>query len=223
MQLSNPVQTWRNELLYQVNSEQSLAREVSSTPPTGFGTVDHYPDQVHQPYTSQYMKKTNERVHPSVRKAKSALEATRSIEQSSHDYEQTKTRHYRSAKAVRMSSTASSRPDSRPSRPLTGGSLKGRLGHLVAAIAESHKTSNIIGTTMTSPQQMSERETPPPLLKGRQDVWIDLKEPSNDFVRSSHLSANSSYGSLDIHMCSKCDRMYHSKQQLDEHIEVCEM
>ena len=208
----------------QVTSEQSLAREVSSMThtPTGFSTVGHFPDQVHQPYTSQYPKKTNERVHLSMRKAKSALQTTRSVEQSPRGYEQSPTRHYGSAKVVRMSSTASSRSDSRqppPSRPPTGGSLKGRLGHLVAAIAESHRTSNI---TMTSPQQMSEKETPPPIRKDRQDVWIDLKQPlsSSD---SSCISPTGSCSSLDIHMCSKCDRMYHNKQQLDKHLEECEI
>lgn len=77
--------------------------------------------------------------------------------------------------------------------------LKGRLGHLVAAIAEAHSSSS---TTYVDGSSSGSHEP----SRWHNTAWV---------------SANSSLDSIEMHMCSKCDRMYSNMDELEHHQSLC--
>ena len=97
-------------------------------------------------------------------------------------------------------SVTTSRASSHKQKQLQKSSkLRGRLGHLVEAIAEAHRLS----------------PSPPPVPMQR-PAWY--QSASN---HSSHDSTNSSYSDIEISLCNKCDRMFHSKVEFDAHQLIC--
>ena len=99
--------------------------------------------------------------------------------------------------------TSSSRASLHKQKQLQKSSkLRGRLGHLVEAIAEAHRLS----------------PSPPPVPMQRPAWYQSATEASN---HSSHDSANSSYSDIEISLCNKCDRMFHSKVEFDAHQLIC--
>lgn len=100
---------------------------------------------------------------------------------------------------------ASLRAPSRKQKQLKNSSsttckLRGRLGHLVEAIAEAHRLS----------------PSPPPMHR---TAWYQSAEEGSN--HSSHDSPNSSYSDIEISLCNKCDRMFHTKVEFDAHQLIC--
>lgn len=98
------------------------------------------------------------------------------------------------------SSTAAILKHNQLERPSTNSKLRGRFGYLVEAIAQAHKSD------------MTGGYSPPPKQGA---AW---HEGSNV---SLHGSLNSFYDDTEVCMCSKCDRMFHSKVELDGHLLAC--
>ena len=82
--------------------------------------------------------------------------------------------------------------------------LKGRLGHLVAAISEAHSSS-----ASTNMDRFS---------NGAHSIESD--GPSH-MHSNAWVSADSSLDSIEVHMCSKCDRMYSNREALEHHQSIC--
>ena len=85
--------------------------------------------------------------------------------------------------------------------------LKGRLGHLVTAIAESHDVAlnpSSSGADSVGMGRETRIESEP--LHVHSNAWV---------------SASSSLDSIEVHMCSKCDRMYSNRIDLEHHQAIC--
>lgn len=87
-------------------------------------------------------------------------------------------------------------------RPSTNSKLRGRFGCLVEAIAQAHKSDMTGSYNHSSPPKQGA-------------AW---HEDSNV---SPHGSLNSLYRDTEVCMCSKCDRMFHSKVEFDSHLLSC--
>lgn len=100
-------------------------------------------------------------------------------------------------KNTRSSSTSTDQPRA------TTAKLKGRLGHLVAAIAEAHhaSTSLMSGVDRTNSSKGLGTKSEPRHV--RSNAWV---------------SADSS---IEVHTCSKCDRMYSNRGELEHHQAIC--
>ena len=87
--------------------------------------------------------------------------------------------------------------------------LKGRLGHIVTAIADAQQSSSAVGR----PREPSSSESPASLSpRVRSQVWRESADC---------LEASASYSNIEVHMCSKCDRMYHTVEDLKLHHMIC--
>ena len=87
-------------------------------------------------------------------------------------------------------------------RPSTNSKLRGRFGYLVEAIAQAHKSDMTGSCNRSSPPKQGA-------------AWHEGPNVS------LHGSLNSLYGDTEVCMCSKCDRMFHSKVELDGHLLAC--
>ena len=120
-------------------------------------------------------------------------------------------------------------------RPPNSSRFRGRLGHLVSAIADAHKAATSTGQyTVTG---IAPSHTSNPTTQVRRRAWsataaADSRPPfhartAHHDDNGSHLqvqdSPNSSYSDIEVHMCSKCDRMYHCRGDLEEHERLCEL
>ena len=92
--------------------------------------------------------------------------------------------------------------------------LKGRLGHLVAAIAEAHRSNS-------SPISNVDRYS-----NGAYMYNSKSGGRSHDIVRV-HSNAwmpaddNDSLDCIEVHTCSKCDKMYNNREALEHHQSIC--
>lgn len=95
-------------------------------------------------------------------------------------------------------------------RPELSTKLRGRLGHLVTAIADAHQATSPNGSI---------RQPQPPVSVLSHQAWLGSSTAeSHDNAQDS---PNSSYGSIEVLMCRLCDRMFHSKAALEEHSHFC--
>ena len=85
--------------------------------------------------------------------------------------------------------------------------LKGRLGHLVAAIAESHSSSSSPTASHTG--------------IGAGSGGCVKTESSSHGHSNAWVSANNSIDSIEVQMCSKCDRMFSDRSDLEHHQASC--
>lgn len=100
------------------------------------------------------------------------------------------------------SSTAAIHKHNQLERPSTNSKLRGRFGYLVEAIAQAHKSDMTGSYNHSSPPKQGA-------------AWHE------DFNISPHGSLNSLYHDTEVCMCSKCDRMFHSKVEFDSHLLSC--
>ena len=133
-------------------------------------------------------------------------------------------------------------------RPPSASKLRGRLGHLISAIADAHKatsgTNKDCRDTVTAVAPSS--PTSSSLTQAHRRAWsataVDDFRPPEDPIShvnsaqyhhhggtSLHVhvpvqdSLNSSYSDIEVHMCSKCDRIYHCRGELEKHECLCEV
>ena len=101
---------------------------------------------------------------------------------------------------------------------LSTAKLKGRLGHLVAAIAQAHHTdsNSSAPSTNTPAAGVNEGGTGVPI---RPEV---LHPCNNAWVSTSKSSLQGVDSISEIYMCSKCDRMYTERGGLEQHESVCQ-
>ena len=91
----------------------------------------------------------------------------------------------------------------KPSRA-SSAKLKGRLGHLVAAIAEAHRSSSSIN------------------LDDCSDGTRNSKSGGASRVHDNVQRVDSSLDyDIEVHTCSKCDTMYSSREALEQHLSIC--
>lgn len=96
--------------------------------------------------------------------------------------------------------------------------LKGRLGHLVAAIAQAHHTdsNSSAPSTNTPAAGVNEGGTGvqirPEVLHPCNNAWVSTSKSSLQGVDSIS----------EMYMCSKCDRMYTERSRLEQHESVCQ-
>lgn len=84
--------------------------------------------------------------------------------------------------------------------------LRGRLGHLVAAVAEAHRASSSVSSRVDGTNSSRGLGTESECQLAFNNAWV---------------SANSSLDSIEVHMCSKCDRMYSNRADLEHHQAIC--
>ena len=87
--------------------------------------------------------------------------------------------------------------------------LKGRLGHLVAAIAEAHTSSSSINMERLNFSNGTHNSKPggPSLVHTvHSNAWMP---------------ADSSLDCIEVHTCSKCDKMYSNREALEDHQSIC--
>ena len=92
--------------------------------------------------------------------------------------------------------------------------MKGRLGHLVAAIAQAHHSSQKSSTPSTHLVNGS--------ISGEPSRPKVLHHPSNAWVTTSDKSLESVDLISEMYMCSKCDRMYTDRGELEQHQSLCQ-
>ena len=86
--------------------------------------------------------------------------------------------------------------------------LKGRLGHLVAAIAESHSSSSSMSTDRCSNGAHNGKPGGP----SRVHVHVHS---------NAWMADDSSLDCIEVHTCSKCDKMYGNREALEHHQSIC--
>lgn len=110
------------------------------------------------------------------------------------------------------SAGASSAPASRPVSKQWGvqsaverrnarSSLKGRLGHLVAAVADAHKQS---------------------VLESRQQHQLSRSGSGNLEQRPVEKAASKSSMDIEVYLCDTCDRMFYLEEDMQRHSLSCE-
>ena len=134
-------------------------------------------------------------------------------------------------------------------RPPSSSRLRGRLGHLISAIADAHQAATGTNTdcrstvTAVAPSPGTSNS----LTQAQRCAWSataadDSSRLPEDSRLISHASCthrdvhsgtnlqaqaedspNSSYSDIEVHMCSKCDRMYHCRGDLEKHESLCQV
>ena len=84
--------------------------------------------------------------------------------------------------------------------------LKGRLGHLVAAIAEAHSSNSSTNMDRFSNETQSTKSGGPSHVHVHSNAWM---------------LADSSLDCIEVHTCSKCDKMYSNREALEHHQSIC--
>ena len=184
---------WRKEVLSQLQEEQSMARQSSKefVDELHTGEAWNYPS-IAGPTTASlsndgHQQRFNDHVNVSVPNSDENLWGRKNGE-------------FVPKKNTRPSSKSTDQPRASTAK------LKGRLGHLVAAIAEAHcassSTSSHVDRTNSS--------------KG-----LGTKSEAEFACSNAWVSVNSSLDSIEVHMCSKCDRMYSNRVELEHHQAIC--
>ena len=88
--------------------------------------------------------------------------------------------------------------------------LKGRLGHLVAAIAESHSSSSTTSMDRCSDGPGTHN------TKSGGPSRVHVHVHSNAWMPD-----DSSLDCIEMHTCSKCDKMYGNREALEHHQSIC--
>lgn len=210
VQLRQPVQMWKTGLLSELKEEQLLAKEASSR-------IDYIHGHAHLYITRQPEQVSAHQLSHSTaahkRNVQSATEMSRLSQATSHSY---RSQTDRSRSSGRLSSEkplrlSSSKLDKSPLRPSSSNTkLKGRLGDLVAAIAEAHRASSTSLSTTILKDDHKSGSLPP---TAKQQVWKDTcRTPSS-----------SSLESVEVHICDRCDRMYYDRVELEKHYTLCQI
>ena len=91
--------------------------------------------------------------------------------------------------------------------------LKGRLGHLVAAIAEAHSSnsspiSNVDRYSNGAYNSKSGGRSHD-IVRVHSNAWMPVDDDDD------------SLDCIEVHTCSKCDKMYNNREALEHHQSIC--
>ena len=204
LQLKQPVQMWKTGLLSELNAELMLAREASSR-------IDQSHVGDHQQTIRQTEVQSAE--HPPCSNTSSHKRNVQSATEASSLSQTTRSssRRNQSYHTTGQSSSSSKRPklNRQPVRPSSSsGKLKGRLGDLVAAIEEAHRTSSAsLSTSVFKDDSKTSISLPPP---AERQVWMD------------ETMSSSSLDIVEMYVCNNCDRMYHDRLEFEQHYTLCQ-
>ena len=186
---------WRKSFLSQLQEEQQIAQQSSQH------------DMLHQPHPHTAAVQStggpwSNNEHQ--RKVQSASKANRLKMNCSNQW--VGNGHSKSLKTWADSGAVSANSSVEQSRA-SSAKLKGRLGHLVAAIAEAHSSNSPTSTDRLSSGAHNSKSG---------------GGPSHAHVHSNAwMPADSSLDCIEVHTCSKCDKMYSNREALEHHQSIC--
>jgi hypothetical protein len=188
---------WRKSFLSQLQEEQQQAITQQSS---RHDNMDHRP----HPHAAAAVQSTGGHVHTYTQlnnqhqwKVQSAVKANRSKVNSNRNGN---VKTWADSGAL----SADSSVDIEPSRA-SSAKLKGRLGHLVAAIAEAHTCSSSSSISM-------DRYSYDSKSGGLSHDIVHV--PSNAWMPDDD-------DCMEVHTCSKCDKMYNNREALEHHQSIC--
>ena len=184
---------WRKSFLSQLQEEQANAQQSSQH------------EILHQ--THPYIETVQSHLHTQSnsehqRKVQSATKANRLKVNSSDQW--VRNGHNESLKTKTDSGVLSADSSVEQSRA-SSAKLKGRLGHLVAAIAEAHSSTSSTNMDRFSNGVHSN----------------ESGQPSHHVHSNAWMTAEGSLDCIEVHTCSRCDKMYSNREALEHHQSIC--
>ena len=189
---------WRKSFLSQLQEEQQQAIAQQSS--------QH--ETVHRPHphaSAALVQSTGGHIHTQSnnqhqRKVQSAIKASKSKVNSSRN---------ENVNTWTDSGAVSGDSSIEQSRALSA-KLKGRLGHLVAAIAEAHSSNSSISSVdrySNGAYNSKSGGRSHDVVRVHSNAWMPADDDSLDCI--------------EVHTCSKCDKMYNNREALEHHQSVC--
>ena len=111
----------------------------------------------------------------------------------------------------RTDSSATSADSSVKESRASSAKLRGRLGHLVAAISQAQSSNHSPTKATNGPSNGPHRVMSGPNM--RTHVYT-----SNAWVSTGHDNA---LDCIEVHTCAKCDKMYSNREDLEHHQSTC--
>ena len=204
--MRQPTPLWRKAFLSELQEEKSTAQwssqEKPSQPSSGGNDSS---DKVGSSFThadNGYQSRGQSASIASTTTCKSSIAGEREAE-NFHTSNKTNTR-LKSAEILSVKTSYTSQAK-----------LKGRLGHLVAAIAQAHHSSQ----SSSSPSAQHNMKGSTNGEPSRPEV---LHHPSKAWVTTTNKNSESVDFISEMYMCSKCDRMYTDRCELEQHHSLCQ-
>ena len=199
---------WRKAFLSQLQEEQMLAQDLGVSKPRASEAWNAKTDDHDQSSTSLYYDRQRQNSQASLA---GSMYGSNMASSSCLDEQRHGTGSGKNRTRVKSDGVSHGHEQSRASTA----KLKGRLGHLVAAIADSHTSSSSSHNHLNSNLGGGRGKS---TCNGGQTIKA---EPSPHVHSNTWIRTNSSLDSIEVCMCSKCDRMFSGRGELEQHQALC--